>query len=91
LPKNTKSFPSFNLKYERNDLVNVRVEVVVSKNVHKKATVRNLLRRKMLGHVEKIIGKERGFDLVFFIKRKALDIANMADEVESVADLLEEI
>lgn len=91
LPKKTKSFPSFNLRYDKNDLGEIRVAVVVSKRVHKHANIRNRVKRKLFGHLENRINKNKGFDLTFFIKKRALELESMADEVESVADLLEEI
>ena len=91
LPKRTKSFPSFNLRYGKNELGKARVAAVVSKRVHKHATARNAIKRRFLAHLEERLNKNRGLDLVFYIKKKALDVANLADEVESAVDFLEEI
>ncbi len=91
LPKNSESFPSFSLRYQANDIGRLRVAVVVSKKVHKNATIRNRVKRKLLAHIEGKINKNKGIDLVFYLKRKALEVENMTDEIRSVLDLLEEI
>ncbi len=91
LPKRTKSFPSFTLRYGKNQEGGLRAAVVVSKRVHKHASVRNKIKRQLLRHLEEKFDKSRGLDLVFFVKKRAIDAANMADEIESVLDLLEEI
>ena len=91
LPKKSESFPSFSLRYQANDIGKLRVAVVVSKKVHKNATTRNRAKRKLLAEIEQKINKNKGMDLVFYLKRKALEIESMTDEIESVLDLLEEI
>ena len=91
LPKETKSFPSFTLRYGKNQEGALKTAVVVSKKVHKKAVIRNKIKRNLLRALSLKIDKSRGVNLVFYIKRKALEIANLEDEVEQVLDLIEEI
>lgn len=91
LPKKTKSFPSFTLRYGKNQEGAVKAAVVVSKKVHKKAVIRNKIKRSLLRALAAKIDKSRGVNLVFYIKRKALDIVNFEDEIEQVLDLVEEI
>ncbi|OGH15880.1 MAG: hypothetical protein A3C30_03570 [Candidatus Levybacteria bacterium RIFCSPHIGHO2_02_FULL_40_18] len=91
LPNKAKSFPSFTLRYGKNREGGLKTAVVVSKKVHKKAVIRNKIKRKLLRMLSDKIDKSRAVNLVFYIKRRALDIANLEDEVEQVLDLIEEI
>jgi len=91
LPNKTKSFPSFTLRYGKNREGGLKTAVVVSKKVHKNASIRNKIKRDILRVLSDKIDKSREANLVFYIKRKALEIANLEDEIEQVLDLIEEI
>ena len=91
LPNKTKSFPSFTVRYGKNRAGGLKTAVIVSKKVHNNASIRNKIKRNLLRMLSDKIDKSREIDLVFYIKRKALEIANLEDELEQVLDLIEEI
>jgi ribonuclease P protein component len=90
LPKNIYHSQSFNVRYGAN-ADELKVAVVVSRQVHKKAAIRNKIKRNLLKALADKINKDRRVNLIFYIKRKALDIANYEDELEQVIDLIEEL
>lgn len=71
--------PSFNtrffvLKTARNGLLHSRFGFIVSKKIDKRAVVRNSLKRKIRSCLEKnFLGIKPGFDLLFLLKKEAVD------------------
>lgn len=64
----------FSLKISKNSLSRSRFGFIVSKKIDKRATVRNSLKRKMRSCLEenfKLI--KPGYDMLFVIKKKALE------------------
>lgn len=80
LPKKTKSFPSFMVRYGKND-GGLKVAVVVSKRVDKRATVRNKIKRRILETIRKNIKVEEPFDLIFYVKKNVLNSEDLGNEV----------
>lgn len=84
LPKKIISFPSFSVRYGRNDLGRLQVAVVVSKKVDNRATVRNKIKRRILDSIQKNISLAEPFSLVFYVKKRALNSEDLEKETESV-------
>lgn len=84
LPKQILNSQSFSVRYRKND-EDLKVAVVVSKKVDKRATVRNKIRRKILESVQKSgVGNT---DLVFYVK-KEIDIPEIEKEVSEALSRL---
>src|SRR3990167_9317200 len=81
LPKNVFHSPSFNLRYEKNEAT-LKVAVVVSKKVDKRATVRNKVKRQLLEALRNKISNDENLNLVFYIKNNALNRNNLDLEKE---------
>src|SRR3990167_10762135 len=86
LPKNVFHSPSFNLRYEKNEGV-LKVAVVVSKKVDKRATVRNKIKRQILENVRHKINQDVPFNLVFYAKTASAD--NLEKEIDEAKNNLE--
>lgn len=69
LPRNSLSFPSFNIRYDKNELGKLQAAVVVSKKVDKRATIRNRLKRIMTEQIRMNLEKEASINLVLYIKQ----------------------
>ena len=80
LPKNVFHSPSFTVRYGKNDK-GLRVAVVVSKRVDKRATVRNKIKRRILDSIRKNIKAEEPFDLIFYVKKNILNSKDLEKEV----------
>ena len=80
LPKNTLSFPSFSVRYEKNG-EGLKVAVVVSKKVDRRAVVRNKVKRKILEQVRKSINISEQVTLVFYAKQASVS-SNLEQEIE---------
>lgn len=68
---NTKniSTPFFSLKIAKNDQSLNRFAFIVSKKIDKRATLRNLLKRKLRSCIEEIFDNmEKGYDFIFYPK-----------------------
>lgn len=87
LPKKVFRSQSFSVRYEKNG-AGLRVAVVVSKKVDKRATVRNKIKRKILDIVRKQIEIKTPFDLVFYLKKQAIESLNLTKEVQDVVNKL---
>lgn len=81
LPKHILNFPSFTLRFEKND-ESLKAGVVVSKKVDKRAVVRNSIKRKILETVGEKIDENSGWNIVFYAKKQAADLENLSKEVE---------
>ncbi len=73
LPKNTLSTPLFNVRYENNKGEGLKVAVVVSKKVDKRAVVRNRVKRQVLAILEHEIVKTCDLTSIWYIRRQALE------------------
>lgn len=82
LPKNILNSRSFNVRYGKND-GELKVAVVVSKKVDKRAVVRNKIKRAILEAVRKNLGMDIGLTLVFYAKRQAVESSNLDQEIET--------
>lgn len=83
LPKNIFQSKSFTLRYGENE-VGLKVGVVVSKKVDKRAVARNKIKRLITEAVRVNIKIERPLNLVFYAKKEAVDNSNIGSEVEKV-------
>ncbi len=83
LPKNIFNSQSFTLRYDKND-EGLKVGVVVSKKVDKRAVVRNKIKRKILVVVASLIKVNEPFNLVFYVKKYAVENLNIEKEIEQV-------
>jgi ribonuclease P protein component len=70
LPTNKFNSPSFTVRYGEND-GGLKIAVVVPKRVDKRATVRNRIKRKVLGAVRKFVKEDLGLTLVFYLKKNS--------------------
>ena len=88
LPKKILNSESFSVRYSKNE-DRLRVAVVVSKRVDKRATVRNRIKRKVLDIIGKKINKNEGLTLVFYMKNRAVESLNLEKEIETVMETIE--
>lgn len=88
LPKKIINSNSFSLRYGTNNFGKLKVAVVVSKKIDKRATVRNKLKRRILDSIRKNIKTEEPLDLIFYVKKGALDSENLEKEVRSAINNL---
>jgi ribonuclease P protein component len=79
LPRKVISSKSFNLRYEDNN-EGIKIAVVVSKKVDKRATVRNNLKRRVLEIVKRKIRENEAKNLVFYMK--SANVENLEKEIE---------
>lgn len=64
--------PLFNIKYLKNNLLNSRFCIVVSTNISRKATIRNLLKRRLSAIIDKSLPNfSQNFDIVILTKPAA--------------------
>jgi len=88
LPKQVFNSQSFSLRFGKNE-DGLKVAVVVSKRVDKRATVRNRIKRKVLDIRGKKINKNEGLTLVFYMKNRAVESLNLEKEIETVMETIE--
>ncbi|MBI4092187.1 MAG: ribonuclease P protein component [Candidatus Levybacteria bacterium] len=81
LPKKVLNSQSFSVRYNKNN-EGLRVAVVVSKRIDKRATVRNKIKRKILETVRNNIEMNKPLDLVFYVKKNILSWETLEKEVE---------
>lgn len=87
LPKNVFHSPSFTVRYGKN-VGKLRVAVVVSKRIDKRATVRNKLKRKVLDSIQKRLDTKEPLDLIFYVKKNVLAAKNLDTEIEQAINNL---
>ncbi len=80
LPRQILNSQSFSIKYDKNE-EGLKVGVVVSKKVDKRAVVRNRIKRVILEAVRLNLSKDLGLTLVFYTKKEAAENENLAEEV----------
>lgn len=80
LPRQSLNSQSFSIKYDKNE-EGLKVGVVVSKKVDKRAVVRNRIKRVILESVRLSLPKDSGLTLVFYAKKDAAGNENLAEEV----------
>lgn len=80
-PKNTLNSQSFSIRYDRNE-GGLKVGVVVSKKVDKRATVRNRIKRVIMEAVRKNLPVSSNFTLIFYVKVYSEDSKSLSDEVK---------
>ncbi len=81
LPRQILNFPSFSVRYEKND-EGLKVGVVVSRKVDKRAVVRNRIKRVILETVRKNLETDKNLNLVFYVKKQAAENSNLEKEVK---------
>ena len=81
LPKQILHSQSFTVRYEKNE-EGLKVAVVVSKKVDKRAVIRNKIKRIILEAVRKTLGTDTGLTLVFYAKKPAASSENLEKEVK---------
>lgn len=77
-PKFQSSFntPFFILRVAPNSLPYNRYGFVVSKQVDKRATVRNRVKRVLRSCIEELLGQiKQGFDMIFIIRKSAVGVS----------------
>ena len=82
LPKNTLNSQSFSIRYDINE-EGLKVGVVVSKKVDKRAVIRNRIKRVILETVRLNVKKEEGLTLIFYAKGAAVGNEGLAEEVKN--------
>jgi ribonuclease P protein component len=85
LPRQSSNFPSFSVRYDKND-EGLKVAVVVSKKVDKRAVVRNRIKRVILEAIRKEIETSTPMSLIFYAKKQAAESSNLAEEVKKALD-----
>lgn len=82
------SAENFSLKLKKNDYNFTRIKVIVPVKVDKRATKRNLLRRKcseiLLNNIKNI---KQGYDIVLILRKGALDL-DFKELEEEICSLL---
>ena len=89
LPKNTLNSNSFSIRYDTNE-EGLKVAVVVSKKVDKRAVVRNRIKRVILETVRKNLGPNSNLTLIFYARVQAVDNKALAEEVKSTISQLKQ-
>lgn len=84
LPKHVLNSPSFNVRYEKNDLGRLAAAVVVSKKVDKRATIRNKIKRKIVEEVSQKLDLNRPVSLVFYVKKQAASSETLESEIDTI-------
>jgi len=90
LPKLLLNSQSFNVRYDKNE-EGLRIAVVVSKKVDKRATVRNKVRRKFTEEVRKQTELNTPVNLVFYIKKQAVESLTISKEIEEVINKIKNV
>ena len=83
LPKKVLNFRSFSIRYGRNG-DGLKVAVVVSKRVDKRATVRNKIKRQVLNSIRKKVNMEEPLDIIFYVKKNVPNSNDLEKEIEMV-------
>lgn len=83
LPKNVFHSLSFTVRYGKND-EGLRVAVVVSKRVDKRATVRNKIKRRILDSIREKVRMEELLDLIFYVKKNVMSSEDLENEIKTV-------
>jgi len=83
LPKNVFHSHSFTVRFGKNE-EGLRVGVVVSKKVDKRAVVRNKIKRRLIEIVQEKLKTNEPFSLVFYIKKQELSSENLENEITGV-------
>jgi len=83
LPKRIIHSDSFTLRYGKN-VGGVRVAVVVSKRVDKRAVVRNKIKRRMLSSIKKFVDTSEPLNLIFYVKKNVLNSEDLEKEIQQV-------
>mgnify|MGYP003579598598 CR=1 FL=1 len=87
LPNKTFASTFFNIRYDKNE-EGLRVAVVVSKKVDKRATVRNRVKRVILESVQKELDLKKPLTLVFYAKAQAASSESLNKEVSQALNKL---
>lgn len=82
LPRQTFNSESFSARYGKNEQ-GLKIAVVVSKKIDKRAVVRNKLRRRILEIARKYLDLDTQISVVFYAKKQAMTADNLKQEVES--------
>lgn len=88
LPKQILNFPSFTIRYEKTDGEALKVAVVVSKKVDKRAVVRNRIKRIILETVRKKMELSNPLNVIFYVKAGALNSESLEKDLADVANQL---
>ncbi len=67
--------PAFVIKYKHNNLNNIKIGIIVSTKVDKRAVVRNKIKRQIRAIIRKNISDiEHGHSLLIIVKKQALGL-----------------
>lgn len=81
----SRDFKSFILKSKENTFSYPRFAFVISKNVDKRAVIRNKLKREMTRVVSGLLEKAGGNDYIFLLKRgSAENIGKLEKEIRDI-------
>jgi ribonuclease P protein component len=80
LPKQTLNSQSFSIRYDKNEK-ELKVAVVVSKKVDKRAVIRNRIKRVIIEAVRLNLPKESNLTIIFYAKKEAVANEKLAEEV----------
>lgn len=81
LPKQILNSQSFSVRYDQND-EGLKVAVVVSKKVDKRAVVRNRIKRVILESVRKKLDMNTNLNIVFYAKKQSAENSSLGKEVQ---------
>lgn len=88
LPKNVFHSQSFTVRYQENNK-GLAVAVVVSKKVDKRAVIRNKIKRRLIGIIQKEIKTDTPVSLVFYVKKQALnESSNLGEEIKKIHGII---
>lgn len=73
------------VRYGKND-EGLRVGVVVSKRIDKRATVRNKIKRKILDSIQKRLNTKEPLGLIFYVKKNILNSEDLENEVNQAVE-----
>ena len=90
LPNKVLPFPSFSLRYEKNE-EGFRVAVVVSKKVDKSAVVRNKVKRKVLDILRDKNAESLPYNLIFYLRRNSLENKNLDKDIEEALQKIKNV
>lgn len=86
MPKNILPSKSFTLRYDKNS-EGLKVGIVVSKKVDRRAVVRNRIRRRIAEFVRR--SSINNLNLVFYVRKHALENQDLKNEVNEAVEKIQ--
>lgn len=92
VPKKITASPLFVLRYQKNDAGELRLAIVVSKKVDKRATKRNELKRVIKSVIEDSVDLNSSVSMVFYLKKAAAEVEQdtLKNEVRKTLGVIKE-